>query len=283
MSTTETLTTSGLTDLVKSATDGKPDDIGALDSAIHTLGETIKRAVSEARRAYNAAKSLAEANVGVRRHILLPNGHPDWAAKSDLYRLVVADNSSLWEGTSADEKRRVMAAARQHVGRGGVLRTAMEAYVRETVNGMTDEPKDSAKFLAALKREYESAGKDAKGNPVLTVPADVSGKTPEGNASMSPTDGETERTPLDTMRDAAKGIATVVPLNAAQAILFGVSKLSERMTAKDAKVTDRPKVVAVLHRVATVATLTAKHLDGKASDDDGKALSDALWSADDDA
>lgn len=269
-------------------TDGsKVQDDAALASIVEEYGQVLKRGVSQYRGMTTVLKSCARLRMQARALILGSNGHPDWAAKSDAYRLTIeAAESAIWAETTSDEKRRVDGSVRQHIAR-----TYLEPFLTthalagfdwsKVKDGSTaaslrwtEAKGDTPSVLAgeipaelqrAIAAEYRAAG--------LTVPVKFGGVKTGTGGGTSPGDPEN---PAGDLGVALQGLDKLAPLVAAQDLHRAVSALVAKLTKGDA-VKDRPEVEKVLVKIALQAQTAAKVLAGKGTEKDLEVLTASAW------
>lgn len=256
------------------------------------------RAVSEFKRATNAIKTLAQARAEARTFVIRASGFPDWAGDADAYKLGVSEaEKGIKASLSADDARRLDASVRQQVRRLYMLPTMVGYIVEHEPNyaeekaawAKTDEAGNyperasvlsnpSQRLKIRVREHYAAAGLDMLPGTAFhdaTVTGGQGGNT--GDA------GDVGKSALTSLRESLGGLAQIVPAMSLLAILETVSAISTTLLAGAAKDTERrPLVVKTLHRISTIALLTAKGLDGKGEDTDGKVLSAAYWDAEKD-
>lgn len=255
-------------------------DREALDSLVAQEVAELKKSVSGYRGYTTVAKKVARLRMNMRRLIVASSGHPDWAAGTDAYRLILSSaEAAIWAETTADEKRRVDGAIRQHVAR-TYLEPEIVDYVLSTVNGMPkvgdlkwtegDAPVIAGDVPEVLKKAVAKEYKAAN----LTVPPKFGGPAKGGTGGGTPPgDPENPRAAFETAIGALENLA---PLLAATDILRALTALSDKVL-KDSEVSDREAVAAISLRCGVVGHMTAKSLQGKANEKDREALNAARW------
>jgi len=264
----------------------KITDQAAFDTALESVEATTKQAVSAHRAATTVFCKAARLRMTLRSLIRRANGHPDWKAESDVYRLTVGKaEEAVWANVTADEKRRVDGAVRQHIARKYLESTIVDYVLRSmgTIPGLkwTEEKGDTPSYIAsfddkvpeqvklrtAIAAEYVSSG--------LTLPLKFGGTKPGTGGGTTKGDPEN---PAGDFAAAIAGIDKMAPATAADDLLRAVSALSLKVR-KGEKVQDRETVETTLVRMSVVAHMTAKVLGGKATEKDLETLTAALWVA----
>lgn len=269
--------------------DGRIEDKTRFQQAHDALIHAASRAVTEWQRATNAAKALAAARVNVRATLLLgASGLPDWGATSDAYRIVVSDaENGILAKLGADAKGRLQASVRQHVKR-SMLLPGIVAYVlshgsdaklaaeserwgkdTDLVNLTSEQlavlSDPSASLINAVRRHYKAAKLDIPAGP-FQKEGDVQGGTGGGNPPSDPP------SVLSTLDNALGGLGEIVPRFATLGLLRASSDVSQKIIGSQSDIENRPTVIEHLQRIAEIASLTAKVLDGKGNEQDAAKL-----------
>jgi len=246
--------------------DSRVEDQSAFNAAADSFLDNVRKGLAKFTSATNAFKLISQSGVLVRSLILMPNGFPDWSAKSDAYRLAVGDASQeITAKLTADERRRFWGAIRQHTAR-TYLEPAIVAWVQANVSGMADKDESHEPFKTAVRKQYTSAE--------LAVPAKYQRGT-TGNDAPGP--GDNPPSPLVAFDNAAAVVKTSTGDMSALGILRMVSELNDAITGKDARYGEggAERVRDILNRVSVVTIYTSKVLDGKTLTDEEATKLDA--------
>lgn len=277
------------------------DDVRVADkegftSALSSLLALGKRLTTEYKRYTNAAKEVAAARVAIRPFMVLPTGFPDWAGQSNGYKAAVEQAEfSLYVSLGPDGKRRLDQAVRQHVRRSYLL-PGIVGYVLAHTNGLADEyarwvgdtdngvtpdqdailtgPSDA--LIHEVRKHYNAAGLNLPDGPFAEKVADV----PSGGPGAG--DPPSAIAALDV---GLGGLSQIVPDIGVNGLMRATSDVSVRLIeAKGSELKNRPGIVANLQRIAEIASLTAKLVNGddpEHSDRDEARLVSLYWTKED--
>lgn len=263
-------------------------DQAALTLVQDEYAVTLKRGLSQYRGMTTVLKACARLRMQARVLIVGSNGHPDWSAKSDAYRLSIeAAEGTVWADSTADEKRRVDGSIRQHIARTylepAIVDFALAAFDWSKVDGKTaadlrwtEAKGDTPSILAgeipallqkAIAAEYKAAG--------LTVPVKFGGTKAGTGGGTTP--GEPEN-PAGNLATALEGLDKLAPLVAVSDLHRAISAYVAKVTKGEA-VKDRPEVEKVLVKIALQCQTGAKVLAGKSTEKDLEVLAASAWKA----
>lgn len=290
-----TLTDTPLHESIAAVEDGSTvTDEAALAELVKSVGSAVKSVLSATRGLTTQRKKLAEARVRARALIRTPNGHPDWAASTETYRVTVgAAEASVWESATTEEKRSNDAAIRQLVSR-IFLEPILTDYCLSSVN-LSDEQRKSLKWqevgpgLAilvgdipkplkdAIKAEYKAAD--------LTVPEKFGG--PAKGSQAGPGKDKNAESPEAAMGNVAERVQ-----NAGQqggpsfaSVLLGILRVQSAAAvsmAAASEVQDREKVQDYADRSFEVARIMGLIAHGKHTPKDLETLAEVGFSAEND-
>lgn len=244
-------------------------DAGRFMSALSRLREACESAVAEAIAYTNVTKAVAEARVLIRSTIMRPNGFPDWAADSDVYRQVVSiEEGKAFSKLTPDSKTRLVNAIKQQVKRNYLL-PGVVAYILTTEanygaeldkwNGEDGRDRvlsDPSEHLKGRVREhYAACGLDVPEGPFKE-------KKAAKPVSPGPDADDNPESVLETLTEALGGLGQVLPVYSTTAILATVSDLSRRLLSVKGAIDGRPTVIQNMHRASWILDNTAHMLDG---------------------
>lgn len=246
-------------------------DAGRFMSWLGRLRDAAEQAIEVAQSYTVVTKAVAEARVGIRSTIMRPNGFPDWAADSDVYRQVVSiEEGKTFAKLTADSKTRLVNAVKQQVKRNYLL-PGVVAYVLTSEanfgeeldkwngeNGRDRVLSDPSEHLKGRVREhYTACGLDVPEGPFKEKKA-ATAPTPGPDANDKP------ESALEVLGEALGGLSQIVPQYAVLALLQALTDVSRGLVeGKPGAIEARPKVVENLHRICTIADITALMIDGK--------------------
>lgn len=272
-------------------------DTGLFEEIKTALIESARKVVAKAKSATAAYKNHAELEMSLASMCFRPNGFPDWARSTGVYKVNAEDAvDALFQKLDASTRNSAKSAIRQHVNR-TFREKAIIAYLRATdpdLSQVTDESTDDKPvyvvgdddelFKNRVREQYESQVNE-KGEPLLTVPAKYAHKPPAdsgtggGPGSGTPTGFTTIRTNMSALTSG--GVAGDM---AVLGLLEGLTTLSETLLKKDARYGGGgvESVRQNLRRIGEVALLTSKSLDESGLDDEEeKRLKAAKFSSKD--
>jgi hypothetical protein len=247
------------------------EDEAGFAACLDQYEKDAKRAVSAWQSSTNAAKAAALSRVETRMFIRLSGGMPDWAAKSDAYRLTVSDvEARAFAKLDPNSKSRLQAAIRQHVMRTYNLRGVVsyvvakephfEAEAAKLPNGIRSSEEAFADVIGNATDKLRKACRAHFEAAKLTVPADIADTVPVSNTA-GPEAGAPE-SPVETLSTALDGLAQIVPNVSLPAIRDALVVVCKSLSETTGAVDERPAVMSVLRDIAHLATLTADKLDG---------------------
>lgn len=247
-------------------------------AAKEKLLQCAKSAVAATNRFTNAAKGLAAARVEIRSLIITKGEFPDWGALSDQYRVAVSvSENEVLAPLDAASKRRLQDAVRQHVARTYLLRGVVTHIVTNEPNFADEramvESGDIEKLIGDPPNALKTRVRQHYRSASLKVPTEYEVGTPAPE-----TPDATPENAVTALMSALEGLGKVVPHYATLGILRTTSDVSRVLTSgKTSDVENRPIVVDHLKRIATIALLTAKHLESKSDSADREKLDAAYF------
>lgn len=267
--------------------DSRIQDKGRFMSALAKLQEACQSAVDVAVSYTNTTKAVAEARVLIRSTIMRPNGFPDWAADSDVYRQVVSiEEGKIFAKLTNDSKVRLVNAIKQQVKRNYLLRgvvvyilTHEENFGAELDKWNEEDGQDrvmsdpSEKLKDRVRTHYGACGLDVPEGPFKEKKA-AKPSTPGPDAGDNPTSA------LETLGEALGGLSQITPQYATLALLQATSDLSSNMLkGKPGAIEGRQQVIANLKRIAQIAQGTADMIEGNVSGETFDAAMESLVAA----
>lgn len=260
-------------------------DAGRFMSALSRLREACESAVAEAIAYTNVTKAVAEARVLIRSTIMRPNGFPDWAADSDVYRQVVSiEEGKAFSKLTPDSKTRLVNAIKQQVKRNYLL-PGVVAYILTTEanygaeldkwNGEDGRDRvlsdPSERLKGRVREHYAACGLDVPEGPFKEKKA-AKPVTPGPDANDAPD------SVLETLTEALGGLGQIVPRYSTLALLQATSEVvAGLIEGTIGSIEDRPAVVSTLQRIAQVTLIGAKMIEGKSDESDESALMAAMF------
>lgn len=239
-----------------------------------------------------AKREMAAARVEASLAITLENGHPDWARKSDAYKIRVKSEERRIIGEQAGrtvsdtEWRALDSNVRNYTS--DATKAAIVEYVKEKnpsvqvkLAGQEDKAEGwTAAFSKLVVAEYKSTKPSNLSTPNEFLPAGQQNAGGGGGGR-----GRNEATGLSLVSSNVESVRDIVPMYAALCIERESAQLAERLVEmdKDPKgegIPERVRTLASMHNARLILFLTAKRLEGNAlSEKESKSLDAAMIAA----